>query len=149
MILLAEMGLNTFNLFSFENYYNRNVTKYIEKVGLFGDYVELNNQDKIDFTDWLEYFSDGIIDELLRVETKLPKSASKPSEKLKSYHESILAYLQSHQFITDQDYVKLTDRAKATRALDFKFLIEMGLIERKGKGRQTYYVLSKDIDDGL
>jgi len=26
--LLAKLGLNTFNLFSFENYYNQNVTNY-------------------------------------------------------------------------------------------------------------------------
>jgi Fic family protein len=33
-VLLASMGLNTFDLFSFENYYNRNVTKYFDKVGV-------------------------------------------------------------------------------------------------------------------
>ncbi len=27
-VLVAAMGLNTFNLFSFENYYNKNITKY-------------------------------------------------------------------------------------------------------------------------
>ena len=31
-VLLAEMGLNTFNLFSFENYYNKNVSKYFQTV---------------------------------------------------------------------------------------------------------------------
>lgn len=68
-VLLAEMGLNTFNLFSFENYYNQNVTRYFATVGEFGDYYEL--RDKIDFTAWLEYFTEGIIDELLRVEKLL------------------------------------------------------------------------------
>ncbi|OGC23490.1 hypothetical protein A2310_02685, partial [candidate division WOR-1 bacterium RIFOXYB2_FULL_37_13] len=38
--LLADMGLNTFNLFSFENYYNKNVSKYFEKVGVFGNYYD-------------------------------------------------------------------------------------------------------------
>jgi len=42
-------------------------------------------------------------------------------------------------FIKDKDYSKLTERAKATRSLDFKKLIEMGLIEKKGKGKATYY----------
>ena len=40
-VLLAEMGLNTFNLFSFENYYNQNVTKYFQTVGDYGNYYEL------------------------------------------------------------------------------------------------------------
>ena len=39
--LLANLGLNTFNLFSFENYYNKNTTKYFEKVGLRGNYYDL------------------------------------------------------------------------------------------------------------
>ncbi|MFH1838112.1 MAG: Fic family protein [Candidatus Kuenenbacteria bacterium] len=68
-VLLAGMGLNTFNLFSFENYYNQNVTKYFQNVGLIGNYYDL--KDTIDFTSWLEYFSDGIIDELLRVGDEL------------------------------------------------------------------------------
>ncbi|OGF21209.1 hypothetical protein A2Y83_02825 [Candidatus Falkowbacteria bacterium RBG_13_39_14] len=49
-ILLAKMGLNTFNLFSFENYYNQNVTKYFSEVGTIGNFYDL--KDKIDFTPW-------------------------------------------------------------------------------------------------
>ena len=43
----------------------------------------------------------------------------------------------------EDDYTKLTRRAKATRALDFQKLIELGLIERRAKGRATYYVLKE------
>ncbi|MBD3279778.1 MAG: hypothetical protein GF390_03650 [Candidatus Pacebacteria bacterium] len=141
-LLLADMGLNTFNLFSFENYYNQNVTKYFQKVGEFGDYNELLKQDKVDFTQWLEYFTDGLIDELLRVKKILPLSAQSPEQQLKDHHQAILKYLQTHPFITDSDYAKLVDRAKATRALDFNFLIEQGLIKRKGQGKNTHYVLN-------
>lgn len=70
-VLLAGMGLNTFNLFSFENYYNNNVSKYFANVGLVGNYYDLKEQ--IDFTAWLEYFTDGIIDELLRVSGDLER----------------------------------------------------------------------------
>ena len=44
-------------------------------------------------------------------------------------------------FIKDSDYAQLVDRARATRALDFQKLKEFGLIERKGKGKATYYIL--------
>ncbi|KKT78732.1 MAG: hypothetical protein UW74_C0017G0001, partial [Candidatus Giovannonibacteria bacterium GW2011_GWC2_44_8] len=69
--LLSSMGLNTFNLFSFENYYNTNVAKYFEFVGERGNYYDLAN--KLDFTSWLIYFTGGIIDELLRVGKELEK----------------------------------------------------------------------------
>lgn len=139
--LLAKMGLNTFNLFSFENYYNRNVTKYFQTVGEFGDYYDLVT--KIDFTNWLEYFTEGIIDELLRVQKILPEIGINPASELQLYHLKILECIQKKGFISDSDYVKFTDRAKATRALDFQKLIELGLIERKGKARATYYVLKE------
>lgn len=138
-VLLAEMGLNTFNLFSFENYYNKNVTRYFQTVGEFGNYYEL--VEKIDFTNWLEYFTDGIIDELLRVQGALPKIALSPKNELQSHHRKLLEYMREKGFITDRKYATLTNRAKATRTLDFQKLMDLKLIERKGKGKATYYVL--------
>lgn len=140
-VLLAEMGLNTFNLFSFENYYNQNVTRYFQTVGEVGNYYDLI--DTIDFTPWLEYFTEGIIDELLRVQKLLPELALSPETELQPYHLKILEFIREKGFITDKDYVKLTDRAKATRAIDFQKLINLSLIERKGKGRATYYTLKE------
>lgn len=141
-VLLAAMGLNTFNLFSFENYYNNNVTKYFQTVGEFGNYYDLVS--KINFTNWLEYFTEGIIDELLRVQKLLPEIAVSPESELQPYHLKVLEFIQKKGFINDSDYAKLTGRAKATRALDFQKLIELGLIERRGKGRATYYVLKEN-----
>lgn len=135
--LLAKMGLNTFHLFSFENYYNQNVSRYFEEVGVSGNYYEI--KDKIDFTSWLEYFTDGIIDELLRVVKELEKEIVSPEKELKEHHQKIITYLKKKGYITDKDYSTLTERAKATRILDFKKLISDGIIEKVGKGKATYY----------
>ena len=140
-VLLAKMGLNTFNLFSFENYYNKAVTKYFQMVGEFGGYNEL--ADSIDFTAWLEYFTYGLIDELLRVQHLLPKIGSTPESRLEPHHLLVLETIKTEGFITDRAYAQLTDRAKATRTIDFKKLLDLGLIKRKGKGRATYYVLEE------
>jgi len=136
-VLLAKMGLNTFNLFSFENYYNQNVTKYFQTVGEYGDYYEL--VESIDFTNWLEYFTGGLIDELFRVKKILPEIGNTPDTRLEDYHLKIMAFINQNGFIKDNDYSKLTSRAKATRALDFQKLLDLGLIQRQGKGRSTYY----------
>jgi Fic family protein len=140
-LLLAAMGLNTFNLFSFENYYNQNVAKYFQTVGEFGNYYEL--VEKIDYSNWLEYFSEGIIDELLRVEKLLPKIAVNPKAQLGPHLLKMIKYLQEKGSISNREYTKLVSRAKATRIQDFKKLRELGLIERKGKGRATYYILKE------
>lgn len=141
-VLLAEMGLNTFNLFSFENYYNQNITRYFERVGELGNYYDLISYG-IEFTPWLEYFTEGIIDELLRVQKLLPEVSLSPDTKLQPHHLKVLDFIREKGFITDGDYAKLTDRAKATRTKDFRKLIDLGLIERKGKGRATYYSLKE------
>ncbi len=139
-ILLAKMGLNTFNLFSFENYYNQNVTKYFQYIGEYGDYYELENS--IDFTNWLEYFTGGLIDELLRVQKTLPEIGTTPDTRLESHHLKIMGFINKNGFIKDSDYAKITSRAKATRALDFQKLLELGLIKRQAKGKSTYYIKS-------
>jgi len=140
-VILAGMGLDTFNLFSFENYYNKNVTNYFNNVGVLGNYYDI--EDSVDFTGWLEYFSDGIIDELLRVKKLLMEISPGPTMELFSYHEKILKFIEKKGYITDSDYSKITERAKATRSLDFNKLIGLGFIERKGKGRATYYILKE------
>lgn len=140
-VLLADMGLDTFNLFSFENYYNKNVTSYFNNVGVFGNYYDIVNS--VDFTGWLKYFTDGIIDELLRVKKLLPEIPITPQTELKDYHKKVLDLIKEKGYIANRDYAKLVARSKATRNLDFRKLIKMGLIVRKGRGKATYYQLKK------
>lgn len=139
-VLLAALGLDTFNLFSFERYYNANVTKYFAMVGERGNYYDL----QINFTPWLEYFTGGILDELLRVQKELEQAVISPGSGLKAHHRIILDYLKEHGSITDAIYATLTSRAKPTRALDFRYLLDQGLIDRHGIGRSTYYRSKSD-----
>lgn len=138
-VLLSRMGINTFNLFSFENYYNQDVAKYFKYVGVRGNYYDICRD--IDFTPWLEYFTDGIIDELLRVAKVLVRMNVTPDTILKPHHKLILDYMKKHDFITDRIYSTIAGRAKPTRNLDFNKLIGLGLIERVGKGKATIYRL--------
>jgi predicted HTH transcriptional regulator len=137
---VGSLGLNTFQLFSFENYYNQNITKYFSSVGVRGDYYEIVS--RIDFTDWLIYFTDGIIDELLRVQKLLEETIA---PKRTSEHEKIIiAYLKKHGSISEAEYSMITKRARSTRILDFKNLVEKNILERHGKGKATYYTLARE-----
>jgi Fic family protein len=135
--MLAGMGLDTFRLFSFENYYNQNVTKYFSSVGVIGDYYKIEKN--IDFTDWLVYFTDGIIDELLRVQ-KLLYNSIEPIVK-KEHEKIIIEYIQKNGSISKSEYEKITDRAQSTQILDFKRLVEKRVIKKMGRGKATYYIL--------
>lgn len=138
--LLAAMGIDTFRLFSFENYYNKNVSRYFEIVGAKGNFYDIHND--IDFTSWLEYFTEGIVDELLRVKSLLEEKVSQVPTMLQDHHQQILDHIKQHGHINDSIYAQITDRAKATRVLDFNYLIDHHLILRHGKGKSTYYVLA-------
>ena len=135
--LLARMGLDTFQLFSFENYYNQNVTKYFSSVGVLGDFYDI--KEKINFTDWLIYFTDGIIDELLRVEKLLKSSITQ--NRITLYEKVIIEYIKKHGSISKSEYEKVTDRAHSTQILDFKRLVDKNIISKLGKGKATYYIL--------
>lgn len=137
--ILGKTGLDLFGIFSFENYYNRNITRYFKAVGVEGDYYELRND--IDFSAWLEYFADGILDELRRVRKTLPEqSAAKP--RLEPHHRLILEYIQQHGSITQREYGNISPRSLASRKLDFDKLLKLNLIKAEGTGRGTYYVLA-------
>lgn len=136
--ILGKTGLDLFEIFSFENYYNRNISRYFKPVGLVGDYYDL--KDDIDFSAWLEYFADGILDELGRVRKTLPqRSAVKP--RLEPYHRQILDYIEQHGSITQREYGGISSRSLASRKLDFDKLVKLNLIKAEGTGRGTYYVL--------
>jgi len=134
--LLAHMKINTFQLFSFENYYYRHLQKYYLNVGELGNYYDIIN--KIDFTNWLEFFTDGILSELQRVHTKLTAEPVR----LKAHLQLILDFIAKNGSISQEEYVKITDRKKSTRAKDLKELIEMNMIVAKGQGKGTYYVFN-------
>lgn len=135
--ILGNAGLDLFEIFSFENYYNQNITRYFKAVGLEGDYYDL--KDDIDFTTWLEYFADGILDELRRVRKALPDTLE-PKPRLELHHRQILDYISEHESITQREYAEISTRSLASRKLDFEKLLNLGFIEVKGTGRGTYYV---------
>lgn len=136
--ILGKAGLDLFEIFSFENYYNQNITRYFKAVGLEGDYYDLENV--IDFTQWLEYFTEGILDELLRLRKMLPVHLE-PRPRLEEHHRQILEYIGERDSITQREYATFSSRSLASRKLDFEKLINLEMIEAKGVGRGTYYVL--------
>ncbi|MES9855896.1 MAG: Fic family protein [Sedimenticola sp.] len=136
--IMGMAGLDIFSIFSFEAYYNQNITRYFKMVGETGDYYDIQNS--IDYSNWLDYFADGILDELKRVQKSLPE---KQLARLASHHQVILDYIEANGSITQREYGEISDRSLAARKKDLIKLIELGLIEKQGGGRSVYYVISQ------
>ena len=116
--------------------------RYFEKVGVRDNYYDI--KDKIHFAGWLEYFTDGIIDELLRVSKEMRSAELTPETTLKTHDKRIIDHIRENGFITDREYSAITKRAKATRNKDLNRLMAMGLIKKLGKGKSTYYKLTEN-----
>lgn len=136
--LLAKLGVNTFPLFSFENYYNKNISKYFQKVGVTGNYYDIIKD--LDFTEWLEYFVEGILDELNRVKSELPQY----NQRLEAHEKKLVNYLRDNGSISSSEYYDISKRARSTRIKDFRLLTDRGIIKPIGQGKATYYVLEDD-----
>lgn len=136
--ILGRGGLDVFEIFAFENYYNRNVSAYFRAVGLQGDFYD--REPSIDFTAWLEYFADGILDELARVRRSIP---AEPPLRLEEHHRRLLAAIGEQGSISQREYGQISNRSLAARKQDFQKLLALKLIDRKGGGRGTYYVLAE------
>lgn len=134
--ILGMTGLDVFPIFSFEEYYNRNVSRYFQMVGERGDYYDLKGG--AEFTLWLEYFAEGILDELKRVQQSLPVSAPR----LEPHHRMVIDYVAEHGSITQREYGQISGRSLASRKTDFTRLLELGLIRQVGGGRSVHYVAS-------
>jgi len=97
---------------------------------------------EINFSSWLECFANGILDELRRIIKLLPaQSVVKP--RLEPHHQQILDYIQGRGSITQREYGDISTRSLASRKLDFEKLVQLNMIEVKGVGRGTYYVLAQ------
>lgn len=136
--LLGQTGIDLFKIFSFENYYNQNVTKYFQKVGAFGDYYDVAQE--LEHTEWLEYFAEGVLDELIRVDN-LIKHEKRTHQRLEAHHELILDHIRAKGSITQKEYGSITDRSLSSRKKDFAYLINLNLIKSNGGGRNIYYTL--------
>lgn len=94
---------------------------------------------EIDFSGWLDYFADGILDELRRIRKSLPEQSTR-KPRLEPHHQQVLDYIEEHGSITQREYGSISSRSLASRKLDFDKLVKLNLIEAKGVGRGTYYV---------
>lgn len=135
-VLLSGMELKRFDLLAVEECFGDDRAGYQAALGLKGNFYEA---DALDFTSWLEYFAGGVSAGLSTLERRQRQRQATPATTLAAHHLAILAHVDEHGFITDKEYTRYTDRAKATRSLDFKKMIDLGLLVREGKGRGTFY----------
>lgn len=138
-LLMYRSGYDFKKLFTISEYYDKDRTAYYSAL----QSVRNNQQD---MTNWLEYFSYALMDQLQEVQTKVTQNINIDllikDKKLSSRQKQIIEIFLEDGRIQIQDLKKLfNDVNKRSLQRDLKTLVEEGLIQQEGSGKSTYYVL--------
>jgi len=140
-LILYNQGYDTKKLFSLEEYYDKNPSGYYNALQ--------SGRITGELTTWLEYFTKGIAEEMQKVkELVLSHSRDRALREkigqveLTERQLDILSYIEEHGKITNRELQELADISNVVAYEELKALMEKGIIQRKGQGRATHYVLN-------
>lgn len=143
-LILYLRGFDTKRFFALDDYYNEDRAGY---------YAVLKTVDPetIDTTEWMEYFTEGVAVSMGKVKNAILEfSLDRRMKKAKGQiylndrQMEVLRYLQTHPRITNQECREILGLSDEGVRKELQVLLENGLIERRGRGRSTHYVLVGD-----
>jgi len=113
-------------------------------------YAALNSVDReaSDLSAWLEYFTDGVLLSLFKVKERAlqlslekRKRNAKGQIALSERQMRIIEHIQSTGRITSGEIQKMFGISRQATHTELKNLMELDIIEQKGAGKSTYYVM--------
>ena len=145
--LLAYVSLKTSgygfkDFVSLENFYKNTKAEY-------EDQITSLNLKELDFTRFIEYFSEGLASEvsttaqnvkLLAKDTKIAKATGRA--RLSERQERIVEYLQDYGLLQNKDFPRLfPDISEDTVLRDLKVLLDMEIVQKMGSTKSSRYEL--------
>jgi len=140
ILYLREFDIKKF--FTLDDYYDSDRNAY---------YRALNsvNPDTNDITQWLEYFTDGVLLSISRVKEKILQLSIEKHKKqengqiqLTERQMKILEHIHKNGKITSGDVALMYKFSRQVALRELSRLVELGVIKLEGKGRGAYYVIS-------
>ena len=141
-LVLYHRGFDIKKLFALEDYYNLDRNNYYEA-------IRRVRQEK-DFTSWLEYFAAGFLKELEQVLEKMELFSLETKVKqapvyLTKRQREILEFMAINRKIFRSDVVDIASVSPKTAYRELEFLRKKGLIQRRGRGPISHYVLRERL----
>jgi len=136
-------GYDLKRFFSLDEYYDRDAVGYYAALGT---YQNLDD----DLTVWLEYFTQGLAQELLKVKQKILDLSRDQKLKrelggqviLNGRQEYILKYLEDNKYINNSKFRAVFPEVSDDTVLrGLKELMKKKLVRKQGKTKAAYYVL--------
>ena len=140
-LILYLNGYDFKRLFSLSEYYDTDRRKYY-------DAIQSVRENEMDMTTWLEYFTEGLKSQLVEVKIKGERTIKRDvlHEKIRDSNlnprqKKALDFLIEHKQMDNSTYQEICDTTKRTATRDLTDLVDLGLLERHGEKKGTYYTL--------
>jgi len=137
---LREFDIKKF--FALDDYYDSDRMAYYNA-------LKSVDPETIDITDWLEYFTEGVLISISKVKEKVLKLSLEKRKKeekgqiaLTERQMKIIEHLQRNGRITTGDMAKMFGVTRQAALKELSKLVEMEVIKPEGKGRGAHYVLT-------
>ena len=127
-----------------EDYYNRNRKSYYEALQTGKTF---DARQKVDLTNWLEYYVEGFLDEARRVNDQVlslsvVKDINATRNMLNKDELKIVDFVVTLGQITSSDVVDILEVPKRTAQSKLKRLEDVKVLEKMSSGPSTFYVIS-------
>lgn len=147
MVLFAR-GYDIKKFFSLEEYFDRNAKRYYETLQTVSN-QKVDSLSSRDLTAWLEYFCEGLAEELARVKEKVQKLSLDLKLKgrtgqiaLSERQMKLVEYMEAYGSVSNRQWRSLLrDYSDDTILRDLKDLQKKGLIKKKGSTKGAVYIL--------
>lgn len=146
-MVLFTRGYDIKKFFSLEEYFDRNAKRYYETLQAVSN-QKAQLADK-DLTVWLEYFCEGLAEELARVKERVQKLSLDLRLKgrtgqimLSERQMKLVEYMEAYGSVSNHQWRNLLrDYSDDTILRDLKDLQKKGLIKKKGSTKGAVYIL--------
>lgn len=140
-LILNQRDFDIKKFFALDDYYDSDRNAYYSA-------LKSVDQKTLDLTQWLEYFTDGVLLSISKVKEKVlqlslegHKKAARGQVALTEKQTKIIEQIISNGRITSGEIQKMLKISRQAAHKELIKLIELELIEQKGTGKAIYYVI--------
>ena len=146
-LVMFSQGYDIKKFFSLEEFFDRNADRYYTTLqSVSNQKAELADKD---LTAWLEYFTEGLAEELERVKERVKKLSLDSRLKgrtgqiaLSERQMKLVEFMESYRSVSNKQWRSLLkDYSDDTILRDLKDLQKKGLIKKKGSTKGAVYIL--------
>ena len=139
ILYLREFDIKKF--FTLDDYYDSDRNAYYNA-------LKSVDQKTLDLTEWLEYFTDGVLlsiskvkEQVLQLSLEKHKKEAEGQIAITGKQTKIIEHLISNGRITSSEIQNMFEISRQAAHKEIKKLIELNIVEPKGTGKATFYVI--------